>query len=97
MVEFDRGVAWVSLAIANIHPHVAQQFIIQWSLATVHNTGSMVDHQLRYASCKAIPALKHVDVEKSYSYSASIINASNCYVGNNTSPQYTFPLVYVSF
>jgi len=37
-VEFDTGVAARSLQNTRIHQQVAQEYKIQWLLATLHNT-----------------------------------------------------------
>ena len=70
-VEFDSGVAWVSLRIARIHPQGAQKSTIQPLLATLHNTEWMAHHQVRQGGFKPIPILDPVDVNIPYSYSGS--------------------------
>jgi len=70
-LEFDTGVARASLPILSIHLPVAPKSTIQWSLATLHNTGSMDYCQVRHGSCDAIPLLDPVHFEEAYSHIAS--------------------------
>ena len=70
-VELDTGVASASLPITRIHPPLAEECKIQWSSATLHNTGQMGHHEVRHGRYMAIPILDPVDVKKAYGYSAS--------------------------
>ena len=70
-VQYHTGVAWVSLPIMRILPLAAQKSDIEWSPATLHNTGGMDHRQVRHGRNKAIPILYPVDIEKAYSNTAS--------------------------
>jgi len=70
-VEFDIGVAWASVQIARIHPHVAHVSKIQWLQGTPHNTGWMDHHHVCHESFEAIPILDPADVNRAYCDSAS--------------------------
>jgi len=70
-VEFDIGVAWASLPIPRIHPHMSQESKIQWLPATLHNAGWMDHGQIHHGNFEVTQILGPVDVEKAYCYSAS--------------------------
>jgi len=62
-VEFNNGVAWVSLLITRIHRKEGQVSKIQWLPATLHNTGWLDHREEHPGSFKAISILDPVDVE----------------------------------
>jgi len=70
-LEFETGVAWANQPIMWIHPWVAQESTIQWSLATLDNTGWMDHRQVCPESFKAVLILDPVDVETASDYPAS--------------------------
>jgi len=80
MLELDTRVAWASLRITRIHPHVAEASITQWILATPHNTGQMDHHRVRHWGLMAFPILHPVDVEMAYGYSASCFHCVQWHV-----------------
>ena len=81
-VEFNTGVAWASLPITRIHLWVAEESQIQWSPATLHNTGRMDHRQVHQGSFKEIASLDPVDVEKAFSNSASCHHCLQWHVGS---------------
>jgi len=70
-VEFETGVASVSLPITRIHLWVAQQSKMRRLLATRHNTGWMDHHQVHHGSFGTILILDPVYVERAQVHSAS--------------------------
>jgi len=71
MVEFKNGVAWASLLITRIHLQVAEAFEIQRLPVTLHNRGCMDNRHVHHGNVNAIPILDSVDVEKTYSRTAT--------------------------
>jgi hypothetical protein len=65
-LEFATGVVWASEKIRDIYMWVVLESIIQWLLATVHNTESLVHFQIYNARLKAILIQDVVDVEEAY-------------------------------
>ena len=74
-VEFNTGVAWVSLPITRVHPRVAEESKILHLPAARHNSHWMGDRQVGHGGFEAIPILDPVDVKKVYSYSASCLHS----------------------
>jgi len=71
MWELDTSVAWASLPIMWIHPREDPKTKIHWLPATLHNTGWMDHCQLYHECFEAILILDPVDMEETYSHSAS--------------------------
>jgi len=71
MVEFDTGVAWVSVQITRHRPWVAPESHNQLLLATLHYSGQIDHCQAGDGSFEAIPILDPVDVEEAYGHITS--------------------------
>jgi len=70
-LEFDFGVAWLSLPIIRVHPSLAPSSKPQWLLATLHNTEWMYHCEVSHGSFEAVLILDPVDVEVAHGYIAS--------------------------
>jgi len=79
-LEFDTGVALVSLPITRIHPWMAPKSLILWILATLQNTGWMDNWQVGHGGFEDNPIHDPLDVEETYGQIGSLYHCLQCHV-----------------